>query len=242
MTDAYKPRILIVDDEKGMRTTLQRIMVAKGFDVLVAIDGYQAIELAEEFQPEFLLIDIRMPGLNGVDAFREIKLNCPDTVAIFMTAYSTSELSQEAIDEGAVDVLAKPLDIDNLCELIEKASLSRPLLIVDDDSGFRTSLKRALTAVGFRVYTADGLHDALTEFQRHPRCVALLDMKLDGHSGLQVLQQIRQLNQQVVAVLMTGHPDLQMEMQAGLKAGACCTFVKPFNVDSLIAEIESQIY
>ena len=180
MTDTNKPRMLIVDDEEGMRKTLRRIMIAKGFEVLVAIDGRQAIKLAEEFQPEILLMDIRMPGINGVEAFREIKLNCPDAVAIFMTAYSTSELSEEAIDEGAVDVLSKPLNIDNLCELIQRASLSQPLLIVDDDAGFRTSLKRALTAVGFRVYTAVGLDDALTEFQRHPRCVALLDMKLEG--------------------------------------------------------------
>jgi two-component system response regulator HydG len=240
MTDAHKPRMLIVDDEEGMRKTLRRIMVAKGFDVQVAIDGHQAISLAETFQPEILLMDVRMPGLNGVEAYREIKVNCPDAVAIFMTAYSTSELSQEAIDEGAMDVLAKPLDVDNLCDLIRRSSLSRPLLIVDDDPGFRTSLKRALTAAGFHVYTAVGLEEALAEFQRHPRCVALLDMKLNGHSGLQVLQQMRQLNQDVVAVLMTGYPDLQLEMQSGLEVGACCTFVKPFDVDSLVATIRSQ--
>lgn len=241
MTNACKPRILIVDDEEGMRKSLRRIMIAKGFDVQVAIDGRQAIMLAKEFQPEILLMDVRMPGLNGVEAYREIKLNCPGAVAIFMTAYSTSELSQEAFDEGAMDVLGKPLDIDSLCDLIGRSSQSRPLLIVDDDAGFRTSLKRALTTAGFCVHTADSMDDALAKFQQHPRCVALLDMKLNGHSGLQVLQGLRQLNPNIVAILMTGYLDLQSEMQSGLDVGACCTFVKPFNVESMVAEIESQL-
>ena len=146
MTDGL--RMLIVDDEEGMRNTLRRIMMTKGFEVRVATDGSEAISIAEEFQPQILLMDIRMPGMNGVEAFREIKTHCPDAVAVFMTAYSSSELSQEAIDEGAVEVLAKPLDIDTLCDLIQRPSSSRPLLIVDDDEGFRVSLKRVLTSAG----------------------------------------------------------------------------------------------
>lgn len=240
MTDIPGPRMLIVDDEEGMRKTLRRIMVAKGFDVSVAADGREAILLAEETRPEFILMDIRMPGLNGVEALREIKLCCPNVVTIFMTAYSSSELSQEAIDEGAIDVVSKPLDVDNLCELIHRSS-SRPLLIVDDDQGFCTSLKRALTAAGYDVFTANDMVDALEKFARHPRSIVLLDMKLSGCSGLQVLQQMRVVNPDVVALLMTGYPDLQTAMLSGLQAGARCTFVKPFDVDSLVTEIESQL-
>lgn len=239
MTDG--PRMLIVDDEEGMRNTLRRIMMTKGFEVRVAMDGSEAISIAEEFRPQILLMDIRMPGMNGVEAFREIKTHCPDAVAIFMTAYSSSELSQEAIDEGAVEVLAKPLDIDTLCDLIRQPSSFRPLLIVDDDEGFRISLKRVLTAEGFVVHMADGQDQALATFQQHPRCVALLDMKLNGGSGLQLLQRIRMLNQDAVVLLMTGFPDLESQMASGLRAGACCTFVKPFDVDSLVAEIKSQL-
>ena len=239
MTDGL--RMLIVDDEEGMRNTLRRIMMTKGFEVRVATDGSEAISIAEEFQPQILLMDIRMPGMNGVEAFREIKTHCPDAVAVFMTAYSSSELSQEAIDEGAVEVLAKPLDIDTLCDLIQRPSSSRPLLIVDDDEGFRVSLKRVLTAAGFEVHMAEGQDQALATFEQHPRCVALLDMKLNSGSGLQLLQQIRLLNQDAVVLLMTGFPDLESQMASGLQAGACCTFVKPFDVDLLVAEIKSQL-
>ena len=241
MNDGQQRRMLIVDDDEGMRRSLTRIMVTKGFNVCVARDGMQAIEVAKEFQPEILLMDVRMPGIDGVEAYRRMKDVCPDAAVIFMTAFSATELSQQAIAEGAIDVLPKPLNVDSLCDLISASRRIRPLLIVDDDSGFRTSLRRALTVLGYKVYTAGSMADAVTEFRRNPRCLVILDMKLDGHTGLQVLQQIRNMNGNVTAILMTGHPDLQVEMQSGLQDGACCTFLKPFDVDALASEIQSQL-
>lgn len=239
MNDSGKQRLLIVDDEEGMRMTLRRIMVAKGYEVAVAANGHEAIKQAKHFRPQIVLMDIRMPGLNGVETYRQIKALCPTASPIFMTAYSTSELSQEAMDEGAIEVMAKPLDIDNLCRIVAQSGSSRPVLIVDDDPGFRESLERALTAVGFQVYTAGGAEDALTEFRRHPNCVAVLDMKLNGISGLQVFEQFRKLNKDAVALLMTGFAEFQSEMQTGLSNGACNTFVKPFDVDQLADQIRA---
>ena len=241
MSEHRKPRMLIVDDEQGMLRTLRRIMLAKGFEVEVAASGEEAVGMAETCQPEVLLLDMRMPGLNGVETFRQIKPICPEAVAVFMTANSSANLSQEARDEGAIEVLSKPVDIDNLCDLITQALGLRGVLVVDDDPGFRNSLQRALTAVGFHVYTAAGPEAALEEFKRHPRCVVLLDMKLPGTSGVELLQQIRKLNHDVLAVLMTGFRELEPEMTAGLESGACCTFVKPFDVDDLVAAIKAQI-
>lgn len=240
MKDEHLPRMLIVDDEEGMRSTLRRIMRSKGFQVEVASSGEEAILLAQQFQPELLLLDIRMPGINGIETFRRLKTICPEAFAIFMTAYAASHLSQEALHEGAVEVFPKPLDIDRLCQRIESTLNLRSVLIVDDDPGFRDSLQRALTMNGFLVVTASDLDGALEQFRRRPQCVVLLDMRLNDTSGLCVLEQIRKLNQNAHTVLMTGFHELEGEMKMAQQAGACCTFLKPFEVDSLVAAINSR--
>ena len=69
----HPPRIMVVDDDAGMRLTLEGIIEEEGFDVSAAADGYQAIKLAKEAFYSLVFMDIKMPGINGVDAFREIK-------------------------------------------------------------------------------------------------------------------------------------------------------------------------
>ncbi|MFK7818322.1 MAG: response regulator [Planctomycetaceae bacterium] len=232
-------KLLIVDDEEGMRRTLRRIMLAKGHTVEVAASGEEAIELAPVFQPDCILLDIRMPGLNGVETFRELKQICPNAFAIFMTAYAASSLTTEAREQGGIEVFSKPLDPDSVCDLIQKTAEQRPVLIVDDDAGFRESLERVLVTKGFKVHSAATIPTAVEQFYRCPRGIVLLDMNLDGGSGLDVLETIRETNPEVFTVLMTGYSDLLEQMEEGLAAGGSCSYTKPFNIDELLAAIES---
>lgn len=235
MSDEDKPRLLVVDDEPGMRRTLQRIMRAKGFDVLVAEDGPTAIATAREFLPDVLLLDVRMPGIDGVETWRQLKTICPDAAAIFMTAYTSSERLDDARREGALEVMSKPLDIDAVCRRLRQNL--RPVLVVDDDAGFRDSLGRALRQLLFRVLTAKDADQAMEHFARHPHCVVLLDMKLDGASGLDVLRQIRSQSEERLVILMSGYSDTQDEMRDGLDNGAVSTLTKPFPLEELVSEI-----
>ena len=118
MAEGSKLRILVVDDDPSMVSTLRDILNATGHEVDVAYSGTEAIELVGDLRPDGILMDIRMPGPNGVEAFREIKRRSPHSFVIFMTAYSDSSLVDEAAAEGAVDVLPKPLDLERLLRLI----------------------------------------------------------------------------------------------------------------------------
>lgn len=122
------PHLLVVDDDLGMVATLSDILQASGYSVETATDGLEATEWvrAHERAPDCILMDIRMPGVNGVDAFREIKRLAPECRVIFMTAYSNSGLVDEARDEGAVDVLPKPLDLERLLRLVEEVCGGSP--------------------------------------------------------------------------------------------------------------------
>ncbi len=109
-----KCTILVVDDDQGMRETLSDIFSEMGHDTAVAGDGYDAIKLVRERPYDLVLIDIKMPGMNGVETFRRIKEVRPGLKVVMMTAFALDELIEEARSLGAVEVLFKPLQLDKL--------------------------------------------------------------------------------------------------------------------------------
>lgn len=127
MMDAAVKRgtVLLVDDEEGMVRTLRDILLGHDFDVTVARNGAEAVDLAEEYRPDFIVMDIRMPGISGLEAYRRIKHFAPATPVAFMTAYSDSMLIAQALEEGALRVFTKPLDLDELLRTIEQAENAR---------------------------------------------------------------------------------------------------------------------
>lgn len=113
--------ILIVDDDQGILETMTDILNEMCFNVTVASDGYKAIELVKNGTFDVILMDIKMPGIDGVETFKRIKQIKPNSKIIFMTAYAFEELVTEAKTEGAIDVLYKPIDIGNLEKMLRNS-------------------------------------------------------------------------------------------------------------------------
>lgn len=116
------PNVLIVDDEQGSRGTLEDILEAMGFITFCAESGYQAIELVEEEQIDLLLIDYKMPGLNGLETYTRISAINPDVKAIFVTAYYDEKALQSIEDKHVLGICHKPLDISKLIALLNGVS------------------------------------------------------------------------------------------------------------------------
>jgi len=116
-----KTNVLVVDDLRSIRLSLGGILEDEGYDVVMAENGYQAIEAAKQTPFDLIFMDIKMPGINGVQTFREIKKVSPEAVVIMMTAYSVEDLVGEALEEGAYAVVYKPFDIDKIVSIIESA-------------------------------------------------------------------------------------------------------------------------
>ncbi|MEX2684056.1 MAG: response regulator [Candidatus Sigynarchaeota archaeon] len=110
--------MLVVDDDKGICDTIYDIMTDLGFNVVIANDGYQAIEKIRNDGFDAALIDVRMPGIDGVETFRRIKQIHPDFSVFLMTAYAPNEQTANAIKEGVIAVIDKPFDILHVCKMI----------------------------------------------------------------------------------------------------------------------------
>jgi DNA-binding NtrC family response regulator len=113
--------ILVVDDDQSIATAFEHFLRFEGHQYRIASNAEDAVRLIAERQPTLIMMDIRMPGIDGLQALRDIRRRFPSVYVVMMTGYGTSQTSIDAIREGAYDYLTKPLDLDELREVIRKA-------------------------------------------------------------------------------------------------------------------------
>lgn len=114
-------RILVVDDELFVRELLLEFLSAQGFEVLLADSGEKAVEVIQTQLADIVLVDLKMPGIDGIETLKQIKKIAPDVLAIIMTGYPTIESSIEALRHGASDYVVKPFKLNDLKSSIENA-------------------------------------------------------------------------------------------------------------------------
>jgi DNA-binding NtrC family response regulator len=200
--------IMIVDDNTNLNSMMARILNRKGYDVITANDGLEAIEKAKEnIGIDVVFMDIKMPLMNGVETYKQLKKIRPDTVVIMMTAYAVEDLIQEALEEGAFGILYKPLEFNDVLMLIEKANSNNTgalVMIVDDDKGTRNTFKAVLEKKGFTVVTAENGEKAIERAQENHFDVIFIDMQLPTINGLETYLRIKEIRPNAVAVMITG--------------------------------------
>ena len=116
-----KLKVMVVDDEKEFCQNVKDILEMKSYEVTTTYDGFTALEFIEQNGFDLVILDVRMPGINGVETFKKIKILIPGTPVIMVTAYTFEDLLKEALREGAFGILRKPLDFDKLFIQINKA-------------------------------------------------------------------------------------------------------------------------
>jgi CheY-like chemotaxis protein len=114
--------VLVVDDEKNIRTTLADILADEGYEVTTADSGERALKLCRRRPFDIVLLDVRMRGIDGVEAFRRIRERQDGVPVIMMSAYTMDEMERVLLQEGAVAFLRKPLDVGRMLRLIKERS------------------------------------------------------------------------------------------------------------------------
>ncbi len=114
-------RVLVVDDEENLRLVLRTMLRKAGYDVQVAVSAEDALAQLDQFAPNFVLADVRMPGMSGIDLCRELSARGAAATVIVMSAYGSMDLALEAMKAGAYDYLPKPFKHDEVLLVLKKA-------------------------------------------------------------------------------------------------------------------------
>ena len=127
-----KIRILVVDDEESVRTILQRILSEVGYDVVTAANGQEALDKMSQSKIEAVLLDIRMPGMSGIEVLQQLATNWPETCVVMASAVAEAETAVEAMKRGAYDYIIKPLNRDDVILKVQKAIEKRALALENE--------------------------------------------------------------------------------------------------------------
>jgi len=230
--------ILVVDDLRSMRLTLGAILEDAGHHVVVVENGYEAITATRKTHFDAIFMDIKMPGINGVQTFREIKRIDPKATVIMMTGYSVENLLTEALEEGAYAVVHKPFDIGSIVALIEKLLHERTLiLVVDAQFHASNALKTALEQKGYRVATTEKGFEALEMVKSHHYDIVFLDARLPDMNSIQVFERVKEIDPQATVIMMTTYSSEHF-LRSAIKESSCACIQKPFDMEKVIGLVE----
>lgn len=121
MMETFKTRVLLVDDEERFRTTTGRLLAVRGFKVGTAASGPEALEELERNPYDVVVLDIRMPGMSGIEALAEIKRRRPEVEVLILTGHASVDAAVEIMRLGGCEYLLKPCSMDELVDKIEAA-------------------------------------------------------------------------------------------------------------------------
>jgi two-component system, chemotaxis family, CheB/CheR fusion protein len=247
--------ILIVEDEPEVREMIEILLDGEGYRTMAAEDAASALTLVGRgaARPDLVLADYNLPnGPNGLQAVASLQQALGhDIPAIILSGDISTDALREIACEGRVH-LSKPVTAATLLHLIEE-QLTRPrpvaqdeshdvdppptIFIVDDDGNLRETLRDLLKADGRTVELYDSCEAFLAAYRPGREGCLLVDVRMPGMGGLELLQRLNSKEHRLPAIMITGHGDVPMAVQA-MKAGAADFIEKPIGYQELLASVE----
>ncbi len=233
-------KVFIVDDDKDVAEGLADVLEMSGHEVTLAHSGADAIEIFSKQDFDVAFMDVMMPGMNGVESFMEIRKVKPDARIYMMTGYSVEQLLQQAVENGAVGVLHKPVAVDLISQALEDIQQDkRMVLVADDDPDFTEGMKQALESQGYATCVAHDGQEALDRVLAGNVDVLVLDIRMPVIDGLEVYLALKEQGKTVPTIVVTGHAEEQGRAADILRdMDITGILVKPFDTLRLLEALE----
>jgi DNA-binding NtrC family response regulator len=236
-----KPRALVVDDDQSMVKTLSDLLRLKGWDVATAFSGDSAVQVASSGYFDVVLMDVKMPGMDGVDAFKAMKAAQPHIRVVLMTAYAAQDRLAEAEREGVVQVMNKPVDVPALLSLLAATQIgTQPVLLVDHDAAFLKTMGEVLRLRGFDVVVAYDLEHAKQLMAERRPLAVLLHVHMGAAAVREAVAAVHEVSPSVALILYSGQSGAEKEIEALLPTEWVHTYLqKPFAVEEVTGVLDA---
>ena len=244
-------KIMVVDDEIGIRDVLYNLFTSKGYEVVTAENGKRALEILKNTRPDLIIIDYRMPQMTGLETLKKIRGFDEKIRVVMLTAFGTPEVQKEALKLGVDDFLNKDMStaefikhaeevINRLSKPVKPVAAPAKIMVVDDEPGVRDLLKDFFTMRGHNVLPVSSGEEAIAKVELWNPDIILLDIKMPGMDGMMCLKKIKEIKPEVGVVVMTGEESVEIAREA-VALGAYEFVMKPFNLEYLDTVILSKI-
>ncbi len=236
-----KLKILVVDDDQDFAEGIAETLEMEGHDVQLAFSGEEAISKFKEEDYDIAFMDVKMPGKNGVESFLEIRKIKPDAKIVMMTAFTVHQLLEQAMENGAIGVLNKPFEMENVIEMINKIK-PKGILLADDDKDFADNIKETLEENGYNVYLAHDGKEAIKRVQSNGIDVIILDVRMPFLNGLEVCLELKKSGHSIPIIIVTAYANEDVQTVDKLKTLSITGILtKPFDPNDLLQALKDLV-
>jgi PAS domain S-box-containing protein len=250
-------KILLTDDNTEFSLNLKDILEDKGYEVFISKDGFSALDFVRHTSVDLVLMDIKMPVMNGVETYKKMKFLIPDVPVIMLTGFAVEELIHESLQLGVYSCLCKPLDFDELFTNIRNAVRSGKkqvkksvstreqgnpgeryqILIIDDNVEFAENLRDILTDHQYGVSSAADGTSAMELLRKQEFDLVLIDINLPDIFGLDLVEKMSALAPRQEYIIITGHGTLETAVEAVKQKKIVSFEMKPIDNHHLLSLI-----
>lgn len=234
-------KVLVVDDEKIIREFFCRLLTLQGLEVKQAEDGYKAIELCKNERFDLFFIDMRMPGLDGLQTYRQLHKIHPLAQTALMTGYALDEALEQAKQEGVSIFIRKPFAIDQIRSIVSRVAAVKKrnyanILVVDDDQKVLDTFSNLLKDRVQKFRLASSREDVLDALKSDKYDLVFFNLALKNTDGVCLYKELRKIFPYVSVVIINPPAHKHDEIDEPFKISGCLS--KPQEIEGLIDYID----
>ena len=236
--------IIVVDDEPLIANLVEEVLTQERHIVLKAHDAAGALHLLKGQRVDLAILDIRLPGTNGVELANAILSVTPEVSIIFMTGFPDDDIAWEAQTVGAKEYLAKPFELAQLVSLVNRVlqqtpclpgadNIGKKILLVEYDEGLRTLFRLYLKRAGYVVLTAVNSEEGIKIAMQEKPDLILMDIEMPNLNGIQAVRKLKADPQtEPLPVVMFSNAATRENIENAKEAGAQ-DFINKYHLDTV---------
>ncbi len=231
--------VLVVDDHQGMLQSMGAILEDEGYQVSLAGSGYEVIEICQKQSFDVILMDVRMPGLDGLETVQRIKDYVKNTRIVMMSAYSVEEVKKKALQEGVVAFLQKPIDVEMVIKLIQQVEQPSILLMLEDKNE-RQVLVNYFSQHNYYAHTTKFSQEVVDLARQVCFSVIIIDANMTTGDGLELYQDLEKATPTTLFILLyescNNFPDIGTET---VQKSIPIALEKPLDIDRFLSILKT---